>query len=106
MDPAWDNEVAHMVWSAFFRVKDFQELSKHNFGLFGNLVANSQLKGGVEAKLKIFESLQQNLYDIISENPAKILYSAFFDIPEISSDKEDTGPTTDLGLLRDRKSVV
>jgi hypothetical protein len=92
----WDNTVAHEVIQEFFKVEAFKELTKLNFQSFSLLVANSHLEGGIEAKLKIFETLQKNLYDVISGNAAKKYFAAYYTVDKPLEKSENH----DLGLLR------
>lgn len=90
--------MAHSVITEFYKIESYKELSKLSFESFGLLVANSHLEGGVQAKLKIFESLQKNLYDVIGGNAAKKYFSAFFETEKEDEDRVN-GPVSDLQVL-------
>lgn len=84
--PEWQNAVAARIWDEFYRIEVYREMARSNFALFGNLIANTQFKDGLGTKLKLFESLQKNLYDVLSGNLAKTLYKGYFETSRESGD--------------------
>ena len=87
------------VLQAHAKVKHHKEYTKESFSAYTAVVANANIEGGIKAKLKVFDSLQKNLYDVLEDNLKKTVFSKFYTVPDNSKKTKLKKAQTDRDLL-------